>query len=211
MSKRLKNPPIIILLGPPGSGKGTQAQKLKELYGYIHLSPGQMLRELEDRENKTRPQEMELRKMKKGKMVGNWLVYDVMFPRIKHALDRKKGLVIDGAIRTLDQIDGYLTYLDNELGVKDHLVVFWIELDESIARQRMEYRRKTAVGTARHRSDDEDLSVLETRFKVQGTKAQKPITEKLADYVPVEYISGNQSIDDVAAKIQEKLKTYGIA
>lgn len=209
MANPLEDPPILIMLGPPGSGKGTQAKILQKKLQFTHLSPGSLLRELNESPHKTDKQITELEKMKQGKMVAHWLVYDVMFPRIEEAYQNGRGLIIDGAIRTLEQVDGYVTLLDKRLNALAHVLVIWIDLDEDVARKRMEDRRVVENGIAQRRADDTE-EVMKMRFRLQGKEAQKPVLEALADKVPVEFVNGEQTIEDVAKEIQSILKKYHI-
>ncbi len=90
----------LILLGPPGSGKGTMAQRLAEEFGYLHLSAGELLRQ----EIKAGgPIGQEIKKyVDAGKLVPPRLVVDMM----KLAAGKKEDFIFDGFPRSLEQAEG---------------------------------------------------------------------------------------------------------
>ncbi len=201
-----EGPPIIIVLGPPGSGKGTQAQRLKDRCNMSHLSPGSLLRALKKKDPKTLPSktQRELKKMEKGDMVGHWLVYDLMFPRIRKALKKGSGVIIDGAIRTVEQVEGYTEFF-KDIGVLDRVVVLWIGVAKREAMKRLKGRTAKADGTLIVREDDTNREVMEHRFVVQGNKAQQPVLLALKKQVAVEKIDGIGTIDQVEKRIADRL------
>lgn len=102
----------IVLLGPPGAGKGTQAVMLSERLGYLHLSTGDILRE--NVKAKTAIGEKAKSFMEKGELVPDDMVIEMMLGKIKSS-DRNKGFILDGFPRTIYQakkIDAELNKLD---------------------------------------------------------------------------------------------------
>ena len=92
---------IIIFLGAPGSGKGTQAKNLAKKYGYFHLSTGDLLRALEKKSKLTVEEEKNLEKIKEGSLVPDAFIYKLAFAVLGPLFKSRQGVVLDGAIRTL--------------------------------------------------------------------------------------------------------------
>lgn len=146
----------VILFGPPGSGKGTQSDKLVEKYGLVHLSTGNLLRQ--EIADKT-PLGLEAQNfMDKGRLVPDSVVIgmvDSFFDKHKAA----KGFLFDGFPRTVAQA----TALD-ELVVKKNTeidTVLALEVTEDELVRRLLHRGKTSG-----RSDDNNEEVIRKRFSV---------------------------------------------
>ena len=98
----------IVLLGPPGSGKGTQGEKLSEELGYVRLSTGDMLREAVRNQTELGKKAKEF--MDAGALVPNDLIIGLMKEKIAQA---KGGVILDGFPRTVEQAEA----LDSELNI----------------------------------------------------------------------------------------------
>ncbi len=98
----------IILLGAQGSGKGTQAQLLKEKYNLIHVSTGDLLRETTDEKIK--------QQMKEGKLISD----EQIIKLIKEKLSGEEGAILDGFPRTLGQAEALdeITHIDGVIELK---------------------------------------------------------------------------------------------
>jgi adenylate kinase len=124
--------PIIMLLGPPGSGKGTQSQKIKENYKIPAISTGDILRENLD---KNTPLGLKARRyMLAGELVPDDLIIDIVEDKLESA-DTKKGFLLDGFPRTLAQatkLDAYLEKNDKRLEK-----VFYLRVDKDILVKRI--------------------------------------------------------------------------
>src|ERR1700752_5219746 len=146
----------LILFGPPGSGKGTQSEKLVEKYGLIHLSTGNLLRE--EIANKT-PLGLEAKGfMDKGQLVPDEVVIGIVgscFDKHKEA----KGFLFDGFPRTVAQAKA----LDKLLELKKTEIskVLLLDVDEEELIKRLILRGKTSG-----RSDDADEIILRSRQEV---------------------------------------------
>ena len=104
----------IILLGPPGSGKGTQGEKLSEKFGYVRLSTGDMLREAVRKET-----DLGLKAkgfMDSGALVPNDLIINLMKEKIA-SLGEGTGVIFDGFPRTVEQADALAKQIDIDLAL----------------------------------------------------------------------------------------------
>ncbi|MBS0654273.1 MAG: adenylate kinase [Verrucomicrobia bacterium] len=127
---------IIILFGPPGSGKGTQAVRLSQSLGIPHISTGDLFRF--NVRNRT-PLGLEVKKfIDNGMLVPDSLVLDMLFDRLKEG-DCQHGFLLDGVPRTIAQAKQLDRFLETKEGFR--LVLFQLLLsDESIV-QRITGRR----------------------------------------------------------------------
>lgn len=100
-SINLKTAKIIFVVGGPGSGKGTQCERIVKKYGYTHLSSGDLLRE-EVKSGSERGKYLN-DLMQKGLLVSNQIVLDMIKDRIVKNLSKSKGFLIDGYPRQVDQ------------------------------------------------------------------------------------------------------------
>ena len=98
---------VIILLGIPGSGKGTQAKLLVQKYGYGHISTGDLLRALQADAKADAKDKQMLADMKAGKLVADELIYKLAFAEMEKYLNAGNGVVLDGAIRSVEQAKAY--------------------------------------------------------------------------------------------------------
>ena len=94
-------------MGVPGSGKGTQARKLVQKYNYGHISTGDLLRALDNDENADKQDKQKLADMKAGKLVADDLIYKLAFAEMDKYLDAGQGVILDGAIRNVEQAKKY--------------------------------------------------------------------------------------------------------
>lgn len=101
---------VIILIGPPGCGKGTQAKRIAEKYHYGHISTGDLLRALANDPQADPEEKQALEEMKSGQLVSDWLIYRLAFRKMDEYLDKGQGIVLDGAIRNVAQAEAYQDY-----------------------------------------------------------------------------------------------------
>lgn len=184
----------VILFGPPGSGKGTQSERLVEKYGLVHLSTGNLLRE--EIANKT-PLGMEAKNfMDKGQLVPD----EVVIGMIDSALDHHKdaaGFLFDGFPRTAAQaqaLDKLLALRKEEINI-----VLALEVTEEELVKRLLHRGKTSG-----RSDDSDEIVIRKRFSVYSND-----TAPVADYYKKAHkfkaIEGEGSVDEIFAALRQAI------
>lgn len=99
--EKLKHAKIIFIVGGPGSGKGTQCERIAKEFGYTHLSSGDLLRD-EVKSGSDRGQKLN-DMMQKGILVSNEIVLDMIRDAIIKHIDSSKGFLIDGYPRQVDQ------------------------------------------------------------------------------------------------------------
>ena len=126
----------ILFLGPPGSGKGTQARLLSKYLCYCHLSSGDLIRKAINNLHSFGQKEKEL--MEKGQLVSNEFSIEVISPVVS-SLNCSRGIIFDGFPRELDQLP-YLDKMLNPLGKKID-VVFEFNTNKNELIERIEGRQ----------------------------------------------------------------------
>lgn len=181
----------LILFGPPGSGKGTQSEKLIGKYGFKHLSTGDLLRSEIARQT---PLGLEAKSlMDEGKLVSD----EVVIGMIRNALDTHldvPGFLFDGFPRTTAQAEA----LDRLLGEKDAtigaLIALHVPDEELIAR--LMNRAKTSG-----RSDDANEAILRMRLDVYRRETV-PVAEHYRMQGKTVSLEGVGSIDEIFESIR---------
>ena len=118
----------IVLLGPPGVGKGTLADHLKTQYHLAHISTGDMLRE---ETKKGSALGLEIKSlMEKGALVSDELVTKLVVQKVEHGLDLSQGFMFDGFPRTVAQAQDLDRILDRVKAPLDFVVSMEADLKE---------------------------------------------------------------------------------
>ena len=176
----------LILFGPPGSGKGTQSEKIVDRYGLIHLSTGNLLRqEIADQT----PLGIEAKSiMEKGHLVPDEVVIGMIDSSIeKHA--NAKGFLFDGFPRTVAQA----VALDNLLALKKTGINKVIALD--VIEEEL-VSRLLKRGETSGRSDDNNEAIIRRRYAVYK-KDTEPVAEYYKDQDKFVVIKGIGTIDEI--------------
>lgn len=176
----------LILFGPPGSGKGTQSERLIEKYGLIHLSTGNLLRE--EIQNQTPLGIAAKRFMDQGQLVPD----EVVIGMIRSALEsnpQSKGFLFDGFPRTVAQAEA----LDNLLREKNTEIaaVLALTVSEQELIERLLNRGKTSG-----RSDDTNESIIQARIAEYENKTAA-VARYYEGFNKVIRVQGEGSIDDI--------------
>lgn len=124
---------IVVLLGPPGSGKGTQAMRLSKETGLPHISTGDLFRE--NLKNNTPLGEKVKKYMEGGQLVPDNLVLEMLFDRVGRE-DCSKGYILDGFPRTIPQAEA----LYRTLGKKPPIVAINLDVSDEVVFKRIEGR-----------------------------------------------------------------------
>jgi adenylate kinase len=185
----------LILFGPPGSGKGTQSQKIIEQYGLIHLSTGDLLRR--EIAAKT-PLGMEAaRLMEKGQLVPDEVVIGMIDSSLENNPEAK-GFLFDGFPRTKAQAEA----LDKLLALKKTAINKVLALDVS---EEELVKRLLKRGEISQRPDDRDESIIRKRYQVYKNE-----TEVVADHYKAldkfELLNGEGSVEEIFAALRNSIE-----
>jgi adenylate kinase len=214
---------IIVLLGAPGAGKGTQGDLLLEKYGFTKLSTGDVLRE-EIKRNTDIGKEIK-QIMSSGALVPESVVNEIISTRL--TLDVvKKGVILDGYPRNKVQLEFLLDYL-GELGLENELVALNIVVDESELVIRLTGRRVCkSCGASYHvnfrpeqhtgicdrcggeivQRPDDNIDAVRNRLLVYRKETQ-PLLDEFSRLDNLESVSGMGSAEQVKAGIEKIIET----
>jgi adenylate kinase len=189
----------LILLGPPGAGKGTQAQHLVARYGIVQLSTGDILRATIKAGTPVGRQAQKI--IAGGDLVPDDLVVGIVEERIGQP-DARKGFVLDGFPRTLPQA----VALDRMLRAKGLVVdaVLELRVDEAALLKRIETRVAEMRARGEPLREDDKADVLRTRLKTYR-ELTAPLIAHYRQQGILRTVNGMASIGEVAAAIDEAL------
>ena len=186
----------LILLGPPGCGKGTQAINLVKKYDYCQLSTGDMLREAVANETQTGKIVKDV--LASGKLVNDELIIKIMEEKLI-ATKYKPGRIFDGFPRTLiqaNELEGLLKRNQMKLDLVIELVVDQHSLLERIMKRAQESEEKR---------DDDNSVIVKKRLEVYN-KETKPIVDFYSSKYNLDKIDGMQSIEEVSNTIENLIE-----
>lgn len=209
----------IILLGPPGAGKGTQAEKIVDRYGVAHISTGDIFRK-NLRENT--PLGLKAKEyMDKGLLVPDEVTVEMLKDRLL-ADDCKKGFMLDGFPRTIAQAEALENIVDNIDCALD-ISVDYDALTERIVGRRMckscgaSYNitfmppQKDGVcdrcGGELYQRDDDKAETVKARLKEYDEKTL-PLTEYYSKKGILKQVDGNKEMQDVTKQIYSILDSF---
>jgi len=186
----------LVLFGPPGAGKGTQATFLAKEYQLIHLSTGDILRE-EIAENS------EIGQVTKDIIGRGELVPDeIVIELIRHKLDKNptaNGFLFDGFPRTVPQAEALDTLLVHYGRSVSAMLSLEVEKEELI-------NRLMNRGTTSGRSDDSNRPVIENRIEVYNQKTA-PLIHYYQHAGKYKAINGIGSIDDITGRLKSCIES----
>ena len=204
----------IVLLGGPGAGKGTQAQRLVAEYGVAHISTGDLLRAAI--KNGTELGKQAKSYMDKGQLVPDELVVNLVKERLADD-DAQKGFILDGFPRNTAQA----VVLDSELkdmGLALDAAVL-VDVDPDVIVKRLSSRRTckncgyTApagvyvcprCGGEMYQRDDDKPETIQRRLDVYQTQTA-PLIEYYKGHGLLKTVNGEQAVDDVYKDMKEQL------
>ena len=205
----------IIFIAPPAAGKGTQSNLLKDKYGYVHISTGDMLREIVSSDS-------ELSKVVKNIIdKGNLVSDDLIFKLLKSKLNSIKGkpFILDGFPRTLNQA----LFLDNDLKI-DNYIVIYLDLSKEDAIKRIDGRLTCSCGKSYNLNDinlkpkiidicdncgnvlvkrnDDNLEAFKIRFDV-FLKNNKPLIDYYKNKNKLKVVNVNKDVNEIFNEISK--------
>jgi len=187
----------IVLFGPPGAGKGTQASILKDKYNLIHLSTGDMFRY--NLKNETDLGILAKSFMDKGHLVPDEVTIKMLSAEVDRHLPCD-GFIFDGFPRTVAQADS-LDKLMKEKSTKIHAMIA-LEVEDEVLVQRLLERGKTSG-----RKDDANEEVIRNRIKVyyDETAILKSYYQESNKYFGVDGVGSIEEITDRICKVIDEL------
>ena len=195
----------LILLGPPGAGKGTQAQRLIAKHGIVQLSTGDMLRAAVAAGTAIGLRAKSI--MDRGELVPDDVVVAIIAARIDQP-DAKRGFVLDGFPRTVPQAEA-LERLLAERGLKLDAVIE-LKVDEGILLRRIEKRVAEMVARGERVRADDNPEVLKGRLGAYRAQTA-PLVGHYAAKGMLKSVDGMAPIDEVAAAVDRPLTPAGAA
>lgn len=173
----------LIITGPPGTGKGTQAKLLAKKYKLKSFSAGQLLRQ--EAQNPTIRGKRIARIINKGNLVSDRIVLKIVKQKLKK---RPDNFILDGFPRDCNQIKDFKTKFD---------AVIYIKSTQTNIIKRLKRRKRK----------DDTLNTIKHRLKVYQEKT-KPIIDILKKTTSIITINGDQTIKQVQKEILQKLKKH---
>jgi adenylate kinase len=180
--------PVVLFVGPPGCGKGTQSKILSDKTGYVHVSTGDILRKSEDPEIKDM--------MGTGKLLPD----DLVGKELEKFIKKKKkppGFIFDGYPRNLSQKMILEKILDsNNLEITN---IFYLNVPEKILKERIKERSKTSL-----RKDYMDPKVFSIRMDEYNDQTL-PMIKSMRKKKNFHEIDGNKELEEIESEILTNL------
>ena len=185
----------LILLGPPGAGKGTQAQRLVAKHGIVQLSTGEMLRAAVKARTAIGLKAKDI--MDRGDLCPDEVVVAIVADRIAEP-DAKNGFILDGFPRTVAQAEALEAMLA-EKGLRLDGVIE-LRVDQDILIRRIESRIAETLARGEQLRKDDDPEVLKSRLEVYRRQTA-PLIDYYREKGMLRAVDGMAPIDDVTAAI----------
>ena len=182
----------LILLGPPGAGKGTQAVRLCDALGVVHVSTGDLLRDAVSRGTELGREAASF--MDKGNLVPDSLVLALLAERLAQP-DAANGFLLDGFPRNLSQAEALASQLSAD-GAVERVVHMRLDDDEIVRRL-----------LSRGRKDDNE-EVIRNRLEVYRAETA-PLIEYFSSHGLLRTIDALGSVDEVFARAQDAVQANG--
>jgi len=192
----------LVLLGPPGAGKGTQATRIAARFAVPQLSTGDMLREAVASGSALGARVKGI--MERGDLVPDDVVIAVVADRMDHS-DAASGFILDGFPRTVAQAEA----LDRELAARGIALdaVLELEVDEDVLLVRVKGRADAAAKQGQLVRRDDNPDVFKTRLKAYRAQTA-PVTEYYRSRGLVHVVDGLQPIDVVTDELAAVLTAF---
>lgn len=184
---------VIILLGPPGAGKGTQAVRLSKELGLPHISTGDLLRE-----NVSKGTDLGKKAkayMDAGQLVPDNLVLDMLWDRVSRP-DSAKGYLLDGVPRTIPQANAIDEHLKNS-----QIIVLNLDVEDNVLVKRLLSR----VSESGAKRSDDTPEVIQGRLKVYHEQT-KPLISHYQQKGVLKSVNGDDTPDNVFTSLLNAYK-----
>ncbi|HAC65613.1 MAG TPA: adenylate kinase [Cyanothece sp. UBA12306] len=178
----------LIFLGPPGSGKGTQAQILAQELQIPHISTGEMLRQAIDKQTKLGQQAQSY--VDQGELVPDELLLGLIRERLSHA-DAQNGWILDGFPRNVEQANFLDQLLQEELAQFSEQALN-LDVSDDLLIERLLLRGR--------KDDNEDT--IRRRLEVYREQT-KPVIDYYRDHERLSSVDGNPDPETVTASLKE--------
>ena len=186
----------LVLFGPPGSGKGTQAENIIQKFQLTHISTGDILRSEVSGET---PLGLEAKKfMDQGLLVPDEVVIGMLGSKIDATISNTNGYIFDGFPRTVAQAEA----LDKLLEFKKTSInqVLALEVDDEELVKRILLRGETS-----NRSDDQDESIIRNRI-VEYNNKTAPVAEFYGKQGKFTAVKGVGSVDEIFESLAKEIQ-----
>jgi adenylate kinase len=189
----------LMLLGPPGAGKGTQAERLVKRLAIPQLSTGDMLRAAVAANTPVGLKAKDI--MNRGELVSDDIVVQILADRIEEQ-DAKKGFILDGFPRTVAQAEALSSMLAQKKLKLDAVLEF--KVDEPALVDRVVKRAKEAAERGEPVRNDDNPEVFRTRLEAYRAQT-RPLTDYYRSRGTLKTVDGMQPIDKVTQEISRLL------
>lgn len=223
----------IVLLGPPGAGKGTQARKIVEHYGVPHISTGDLLRENVQRGTELGAAARQT--LARGQLVPDALVCGMVAERLRQP-DCQRGYILDGFPRTVGQASWLDSFLERELFENSHCIkclpiVIQIDVDYNQLLLRLTGRRTCPTcgriynvhfqpprvdevcdvdGSRLELRNDDREEVIRARL-VAYDQQTKPVAEYYRSKGRLFSVHGERPVDELAEEVFQEIESHAVA
>ncbi len=194
----------LILLGPPGAGKGTQAQRLTHDYGIVQLSTGDMLRAAVAAGTPVGLKAKDI--MASGGLVPDDVVIGIISDRLDQP-DAARGFVLDGFPRTVPQAEALDQLLDSKKLNLDAAIE--LRVDERALLQRVESRVAEMTARGEQVRSDDTPEVLSKRLASYRTLTE-PLIRYYSERGKLLTVDGMMAVEDVTRDIRSVLRRSGV-
>jgi len=188
----------LILFGPPGSGKGTQANRIKENYNLMHLSTGDILRAERKSGSELGKKAQEF--IDKGELVPDEVVIGMIANKLDTTKGTVSGYIFDGFPRTTAQAEA----LDEMLSKRSMSIALFLEL---VVSEEETTKRILKRGETSGRADDQNVETIRNRFRVYERQTA-PIADLYSKRQKHSRIDGVGSIDEITDSICKHIEKY---
>jgi adenylate kinase len=188
----------LVLFGPPGAGKGTQAERLVDRYSLVHLSTGDIFRR--NIKGETELGKLAQTFMNRGELVPDHVTIKMLEAEVLNHPEAK-GFIFDGFPRTMPQAEA----LDKFLASKDQSITLMVAL--SVKDEELKSRLLKRASTS-GRADDADPKVIENRISVYKTETA-PVAGYYQNQGKYAEIDGLGTIDEISERLYKAIDNNG--